>query len=171
MTQFPNQNHPDHGRSTVDDHHEDPSAWDKGRDGSCCDQEDDLGASHGHLHQERSEPRESEPIDDNGRKLHLVSHLIYSLLAWSLSRNRITGSRTYSCDSTIAEVDAKVEQDQEPGLRVLDGHPGLLPFEGSRVQHAGLVRERALYGDRPLPLGEDNRSRWGIRQEGEKDDP
>lgn len=65
--------------------------------------------------------------------------------------------QTYRCDSTIAEVDTKVVKKQEPGLRILEGHPDLFPFECPRIQHTGLVRKGTLYRHGSLSLSEDDR--------------
>jgi hypothetical protein len=64
-------------------------------------------------------------------------------------------AETYRRDPAIAQVDAEVKKNQKPCLRILDGHPGLLPFEGSGVQHAGLIPDGSLYRNGPLPFVEE----------------
>lgn len=68
-SKLPHKCHADERHHRIQDHHGDTSSRDKGCNGGCDEEEDDLCGAEGHLEQERLQLREPKTVDQDIREL------------------------------------------------------------------------------------------------------
>lgn len=152
--QLPDQNHANHRGNGIHNHSGDSRRRNVGGHGGRNKKENDLCSSHRHLHQKGLEFGKSKAVDDDRRELTL-----------SAKETKIRSfRRTYRGYSSIAQVDAKRIQDQAPRLRILEGHPHLLPYERIIVHNTGFVLKRPLHRNGSFSLVEEEGTFRTIRQ-------